>query len=85
MMLTKSLALLALIATPALAWLPREHKEIYSRDGTNLFNNTVLGGTSKSKRWLQASGKVRGVNLGSLFVFETWLVKIEWCNMGCGG
>jgi glucan endo-1,6-beta-glucosidase len=70
---------------PVLAWLPGEHKEIYARDGTNLFNNTALGGDSTSKRWLQASGKVRGVNMGSLFVFEPWIAETEWANMGCGG
>jgi len=34
------MTLLALAASPVLAWLPGEHKEIYARDGTNLFNNT---------------------------------------------
>jgi len=76
---------LALLATPVLAWLPGEHKEIYARDGTNLFNNTAFGVDSYSKRWFQASGKVRGVNLGSLFVFEPWLAETEWASMGCGG
>jgi glucan endo-1,6-beta-glucosidase len=85
MMLFASVALLALAASPARAWLPSEHREIYARDGTNLFNNTALGGDATSKRWLQASGKVRGVNLGSLFVFEPWLAETEWSNMGCSG
>jgi aryl-phospho-beta-D-glucosidase BglC (GH1 family) len=85
MMLVTSMTLLALAASPVLAWLPGEHKEIYARDGTNLFNNTALGGDSTSKRWLQASGKVRGVNMGSLFVFEPWIAENEWANMGCGG
>ena len=76
-MLFSFVACLALVPTPALAWLPGEHKEIYARDGTNLFNNTAFGVASPSKRWLQASGKVRGVNLGSLFVFEPWLAETE--------
>jgi aryl-phospho-beta-D-glucosidase BglC (GH1 family) len=84
-MLLSSAPWLALLASPVLSWLPGEHKEIYARDGTNLFNNTAFGVDSFSKRWLQASGKVRGVNLGSLFVFEPWLAETEWASMGCGG
>lgn len=34
--------------------------------------------------WLPVSGKVRGVNLGSLFVFAPWLAASEWGRMGCG-
>lgn len=84
-MFLASVALLALAVSPARAWIPGEHREIYAQDGTNLFKNTALGGNSTSKRWLQASGKVRGVNLGSLFVFEPWLAETEWSNMGCSG
>ncbi len=73
------LALATLAASPALGWLPGETKEIYSRDGSNLFNTT-----SNDKRWLQASGKVRGVNLGSMFVFEPWIASAQWSAMGCG-
>lgn len=29
--------------------------------------------------------KIRGVNLGSLFVFEPWIAHDEWDNIGCGG
>lgn len=29
--------------------------------------------------------KLRGVNLGSLFVFEPWIATTEWSNIGCGG
>lgn len=29
--------------------------------------------------------KIRGVNLGSLFVFEPWIATTEWSNIGCGG
>lgn len=74
-----------LAAGPARAWWPGEDKEIYAADGSNLFNNTAIGTNSTSKRWLQASGKVRGVNLGSLFVFEPWIAQTEWSNMGCAG
>lgn len=32
--------------------------------------------------WLP-SGKVRGVNLGSQFVFEPWIAESTWSKMGC--
>jgi len=79
--------ILALLTSHATAWLPGEQKEIYTAAGTNLFNQTLFNYTSNnstSKRWLPASGKIRGVNLGSLFVFEPWLAGNEWSNMGCG-
>jgi hypothetical protein len=91
MRLPALIAVLAVVATtPVSAWLPGQQKEIYARDGSNLFNNTALprdstgDSASKSKRWLPASGKIRGVNLGSLFVFEPWIAESAWSSMGCG-
>jgi len=79
------LALLALFVSQTSAWFPEEQKHIFSADGKNLFSpNGTADGNTTSKRWLQASGKIRGVNLGSLFVFEPWLAGTEWSNMGCG-
>lgn len=71
----------------ASAWLPGEHRDIFSSDGKNLFNQTIPSSSSNGteKRWLPASGKIRGVNLGSLFVFEPWIGESEWSSMGCGG
>ncbi|KAF8860603.1 glycoside hydrolase [Acephala macrosclerotiorum] len=60
-------------------------RKIYAADGSNLFDHSAIGTNKTSKRWLQASGKIRGVNLGSLFVFEPWLAETEWSNMGCAG
>ena len=76
---------LLMLCLPASAWLPGEHKTIVSRDGTNLFNSTpgYYRGGSKVKRRVPASGKLRGVNLGSLFVFEPWLARTVWSHMGC--
>lgn len=34
--------------------------------------------------WLP-QGKVRGVNLGGLFIVEPWMMNDEWNAMGCGG
>lgn len=31
------------------------------------------------------SGKIRGVNLGGLFIIEPWMVSDSWNKMGCGG
>jgi aryl-phospho-beta-D-glucosidase BglC (GH1 family) len=38
------------------------------------------------KKWLPGrdGGKIRGVNLGSLFVMEPWMAGNEWNTMGCG-
>ncbi|KAJ3559849.1 hypothetical protein NPX13_g9479 [Xylaria arbuscula] len=38
-----------------------------------------------SRRWLPSDEKVRGVNLGSLFIIEEWFAKDEWASMGCKG
>lgn len=61
------------------AWLPGIHKDITSVDGQNHFNTS-----SDNKRWLPASGKIRGVDLGSLFVTEPWMASNAWSSMGCG-
>ena len=36
-----------------------------------------------TRRWLPASGKIRGVNLGSQFIVEPWMASNEWNKMGC--
>jgi hypothetical protein len=71
---------------PASAWLPGVHKTLVSENGTNLFNSTpgYYRNSTKTKRWTPASGKIRGVNLGSMFVFEPWIAETAWSNMGCG-
>ncbi|KAL1847720.1 hypothetical protein Plec18170_008381 [Paecilomyces lecythidis] len=74
---------LSILAGLAAAWLPGVHRDIYSLDGKNLFNRSIPFRGS-SKRWLQSSGKIRGVNLGSLFVFEPWIAESTWSEMGCG-
>lgn len=44
----------------------------------------LLAFASLAWGWLP-SGKVRGVNLGSLFIIEPWMAQQEWSSMGCGG
>ena len=34
--------------------------------------------------WLPTTGKIRGVNLGSQFLVEPWMVGDKWSAMGCG-
>lgn len=34
--------------------------------------------------WLPED-KIRGVNLGSLFIIEPWMASTEWSSMGCDG
>ena len=79
------------MAGSALAWMPsgveqserlharhlpaQEGKTLLSRDGVNLFEQRSVGGPTKTG--------VRGVNLGSLFVFEPWIASDIWNNM-CG-
>lgn len=40
--------------------------------------------SSLSHAWLP-SGKIRGVNVGSMFVYEPWMDQDEWSNIGCDG
>lgn len=81
------------LAGSAAAWLPKEvaqnqqrvhardlpstGKTVRALDGTNNFE--ARGTTAQLK-----SG-IRGVNLGSLFVFEPWIAENEWSKIGCGG
>ena len=72
---------LALLGCAALtqAWLPADK---------NLFGDeakTIAAGKGRTvKRWEPGSGKIRGVNLGSMFIVEPWMAGDEWSSMGCG-
>ncbi|CEL04180.1 Putative Glucan endo-1,6-beta-glucosidase B [Aspergillus calidoustus] len=78
--------LLPLLASlpSALAWIPGVEKDIFSSTGENIFNATTAT-TDPAKRWLPSSGKIRGVNLGSHFLFEPWISNSVWSSLGCGG
>ena len=43
----------------------------------------LFAGTATA--WLPGADKIRGVNLGGLFVSEPWMMNDEWNRMGCGG
>ncbi|THC99686.1 hypothetical protein EYZ11_000847 [Aspergillus tanneri] len=64
----KKLILLTFLSL-ARAWLPNTDKSITSPDGTNLFK--------------ASNGKIRGVNLGSQFIFEPWIAENSWSELGC--
>jgi aryl-phospho-beta-D-glucosidase BglC (GH1 family) len=64
-----TLTALTALASLSSAWLPEENKSINSTTGTNLFETS--------------SGKIRGVNLGSQFIFEPWIAESAWKDMGC--
>ncbi|KAM6519491.1 hypothetical protein FALCPG4_013122 [Fusarium falciforme] len=84
-MLTSSLfTALAALASSAHAWLPTDNSHVgpNKRDVT-LFTYPLQPGSNK--RWLPSSNKIRGVNLGSLFVYEPWIDGQEWANTGCEG
>lgn len=55
----------------AAAWWPETSKQLTSTNGTNLFSNS--------------GAKIRGVNMGCLFVFEPWIAENIWSDMGCDG
>lgn len=78
----KALGVVASLCGLSAAWMPGVHKDIYSKEGNNLFAKSE---SSKTKRYLPSSGKIRGVNLGSMFVFEPWIAETTWSRMGCDG
>ncbi|OCK83775.1 glycoside hydrolase family 5 protein [Lepidopterella palustris CBS 459.81] len=65
------------------AWMPSD-RGLFGE--TRNANHTRLpaGKGRTVRKWLQVSGKVRGVNLGSMFIIEPWMASTEWANMGCG-
>nr|XP_036578203.1 endo-beta-1,6-glucanase [Colletotrichum truncatum]KAF6785404.1 endo-beta-1,6-glucanase [Colletotrichum truncatum] len=87
-MVRLSLLTLAVTAQLVHAWLPNDgSRKLLDTRGFSLFDgqNTTDESHDTEKRWTPATGKIRGVNLGSLFVFEPWIAHVEWNNMGCGG
>ena len=80
-----SVAAVAALASFSHAWLP--DSTLLDKRGFSLFERNVTDRDvdANGKRWMPESGRIRGVNLGSLFVVEPWMVPDEWNNMGCGG
>ncbi|EON68619.1 hypothetical protein W97_07877 [Coniosporium apollinis CBS 100218] len=79
-------SLLALVGSAALshAWLPSD-KDLFGANSTDATEKQIAAGKGRMQTtWLPASGKIRGVNLGSLFIVEPWMASNEWRIMGCG-
>lgn len=89
-MVGRPLTLLALCIGLASAWMPGVERDLFNDTGHNMFRRFEPRGSSANKRWLPGSennsrGKIRGVDLGSLFVFEPWMASDIWANnIGCG-
>ncbi|KXH45606.1 endo-beta-1,6-glucanase [Colletotrichum simmondsii] len=82
-----SLLALACALPATYAWLPNDGStKLVDTDGHSLFegNGTSSNTSGVTPRWLTSSGKIRGVNLGSVFVYEPWIDSGEWNKMGCG-
>ena len=83
MMRSSILAVLGLTAIVK-AWLPSD-RNLFGNSTANAKWETLPAGNGRTvKRWLPASGKIRGVNLGAMFIVEPWMASTEWSNMGCG-
>ncbi|QDS69220.1 hypothetical protein FKW77_001058 [Venturia effusa] len=81
-----SILVLSSLAATAWAWLPSERNLFNVADPSDAFDTHIPAGNGRSrKRTLPSSGKIRGVNLGSLFVLEPWMASNEWSTMGCSG
>ncbi|TLS30848.1 hypothetical protein PpBr36_02662 [Pyricularia pennisetigena] len=88
-MISHVVATLLGLAVTAQAWLPADpaRAPLVARDGTTLFNSTADAAEARRhpRRWLPGgSDKIRGVNLGSLFVAEPWMMADTWeRKLGC--
>ncbi|KAL5410855.1 hypothetical protein PMIN04_010490 [Paraphaeosphaeria minitans] len=60
------------------AWLPAE-RGLFKSEARSL---SIGQGRSITKRFNPE--KIRGVNLGSLFIVEPWMMGQAWNDMGCG-
>ncbi|RDW92243.1 putative endo-beta-1,6-glucanase-2 [Coleophoma crateriformis] len=88
MALAVSVAAFLGLASITSAWMPG-NKNITASDGNDLFARTSSpqpkAYPSSDSPWGPNIGKIRGVNLGSMYVFEPWLGTPAWQAMGCGG
>ncbi|EWG46381.1 hypothetical protein FVEG_06900 [Fusarium verticillioides 7600] len=75
---------LVALTTSASAWLPNTEPHAMNERDNEIFVYP-LRTDPNNKRWLPATKKIRGVNLGSLFIYEPWIDSQEWANTGCEG
>lgn len=65
-------------ASLAAAWMPDDRPE-----SLHAFNITSRSASTRlDKKWLYGGGntKLRGVNLGSQFISEPWMLSDVWTN-----
>jgi aryl-phospho-beta-D-glucosidase BglC (GH1 family) len=67
----------------ALAWLPAE-RDLFGEQPNSVVSHVAAGNGRSVKRFDSGFNKIRGVNLGSLFIVEPWMAGQEWNAMGCG-
>jgi aryl-phospho-beta-D-glucosidase BglC (GH1 family) len=77
-------AVLGWLVAPSLCWMPGGDKEARAIDGGSLFSPSSTDASIDRRSMELPAAKIRGVNLGSLFVFEPWIAMSEWTSMGCG-
>jgi hypothetical protein len=65
------------------AWLPSE-RNFFGEQPNSVVRNIPAGQGRSVKRFGPSFNKIRGVNLGSLFVVEPWMMGGSWSGMGCG-
>jgi glucan endo-1,6-beta-glucosidase len=79
-----STLLLSTFALTSWAWLPSE-RDLFRVSTQDASETSLPAGKGRTvKRFLPSSGKIRGVNLGSLFIVEPWMAPNEWSKIGCG-
>lgn len=82
-MKTSLLSLLCLSSAVS-AWLPAD-RNLFGDQVQNVARTISIGKGRSLKRWVSGNNnKMRGVNLGSLFIIEPWMCNDEWQSMGCG-
>ena len=80
---------IAPLLVAVLAWLPGEDKTLLSRYGVNLFSRQSSHQAGLLRRrflpgqYGNDKNKIRGVNLGSLFILEDWLSDDIMSGWGC--
>jgi hypothetical protein len=75
-----SLLVLSSLLAVASAWLPTE-RNLFIEPSASIPTRILGAPDHHTKRF--ESSKIRGVNLGSLFIIEPWMTNDTWVSMGC--
>jgi aryl-phospho-beta-D-glucosidase BglC (GH1 family) len=79
-----SLLSLLTLSVAVSAWLPAE-RDLFGEQPNSVARSIASGKGRSVKRFGPSFNKIRGVNLGSLFIIEPWMCGEEWKSMGCDG